>query len=469
MQKIVRKIKKIFLSVQSGGIYMLLIAISIAIATFIENDFGTNTAQKLIFKSWWFELILILFALSSIYNVILFKMYKLKKWPIFLFHLSIPFIVIGAGVTRYFGIEGSMHIREGAKTNKITTRDAYLNFDVTEGNNKYKINEKILFSSLGKNKFNKSYLFGNKELNVELIDIIPNPEIQILEDGIGTPTLKIVIATNNGRQDELLEFGETNNLSGIPFNFNSNIVENAVNIKSQNDTLYILYHKPMEVMEMTSRNITKLSQNEWHILQMKSLYSGLGKNIVFRDFYKSANKSWKSKSKKLDSKSKLLIKLKLSSGDETKFIEFIGSEGYISSSKFTLINGINIATSYGPKIIELPFHIKLKDFILKKYIGTNNPSSYESMVEIQDPEKNIKFSYHIYMNHILNYKGYRFFQSSYDPDERGSILSVNHDFYGTIITYIGYFLITIGLIASLFVKNGRMRKLSLKLEKIKNS
>ena len=302
-----------------------------------------------------------------------------------------------------------------------------------------------------------------------MIDIIPNPEIQILEDGKGKPTLKIVIAAKNGRQDELLEFGETNNLSDIAFNFNSTIVNNAVNIKLQNDTLYIQYHKPMEVMEMTSRNITKLSQNEWHILQMKSLYSGVGKNIVFRDFYKSANKSWKSKSKKLDSRSNLLIKLKLSSGDETKIIKFIGSEGYISNPKFTLINDINIATSYGPKIIELPFYVKLKDFILKKYIGTNNPSSYESMVEIQDPEKNIKFSYHIYMNHILNYKGYRFFQSSYDPDEGGSILSVNQDFYGTVITYIGYFLITIGLIASLFVKNGRMRKLSLKLEKIKNS
>ena len=130
MQKIITKLKKVFLSVQSGGVYMVLIAFSIAIATFIENDFGTNTAQKLVFKSWWFELILILFAFSSIYNVILFKMYKLKKWPIFLFHLSIPIIIMGSGVTRYLGIEGSMHIREGAKTNKITTSDEFLNINV---------------------------------------------------------------------------------------------------------------------------------------------------------------------------------------------------------------------------------------------------------------------------------------------------------------------------------------------------
>jgi hypothetical protein len=42
------------------------------------------------------------------------------------------------------------------------------------------------------------------------------------------------------------------------------------------------------------------------------------------------------------------------------------------------------------------------------------------------------------MNHILDYQGYRFFQSSFDQDELGTVLSVNRD-PGTLITYIGYF------------------------------
>ena len=32
------------------------------------------------------------------------------------------------------------------------------------------------------------------------------------------------------------------------------------------------------------------------------------------------------------------------------------------------------------------------------------------------------FDYDIYMNHILNHSGYRFFQASFDPDEKGTIL-----------------------------------------------
>jgi len=71
------------------------------------------------------------------------------------------------------------------------------------------------------------------------------------------------------------------------------------------------------------------------------------------------------------------------------------------------------------------------------------------------------------MNHILNHKGYRFFQASFDPDEKGTVLSVNHDFYGTLITYIGYFLLYIGLLGIMFFGKTRFKDLANKLEKLK--
>ena len=80
---------------------------------------------------------------------------------------------------------------------------------------------------------------------------------------------------------------------------------------------------------------------------------------------------------------------------------------------------------------------------------------------------NNNFDHEIYMNHILNHKGYRFFQASFDPDEKGTILSVNHDFYGTLITYLGYFLLYIGLIGIMFFGKTRFKDLALQLEKVK--
>src|SRR6056297_2578549 len=63
------------------------------------------------------------------------------------------------------------------------------------------------------------------------------------------------------------------------------------------------------------------------------------------------------------------------------------------------------------------------------------------------------------MNNVLKHRGYRFYQSSYDQDEKGTILSVNHDLPGTMVTYIGYFLMTLGMLASLFNKNSRFKSL----------
>ena len=67
------------------------------------------------------------------------------------------------------------------------------------------------------------------------------------------------------------------------------------------------------------------------------------------------------------------------------------------------------------------------------------------------------------MNNILDYGGYRFFQSSYDQDEMGTYLSVNHDFWGTWISYIGYILLTIGMAMTFFSKNSRFTQLTKKM------
>ena len=43
------------------------------------------------------------------------------------------------------------------------------------------------------------------------------------------------------------------------------------------------------------------------------------------------------------------------------------------------------------------------------------------------------------MNKVIEVDGYRLFQSSFDPDEQGTVLSVSYDRPGMQITYIGLF------------------------------
>jgi cytochrome c-type biogenesis protein CcsB len=73
----------------------------------------------------------------------------------------------------------------------------------------------------------------------------------------------------------------------------------------------------------------------------------------------------------------------------------------------------------------------------------------------------------IFMNNVLDVKGYRFFQASYDKDEMGTILTVKKDVAGRNITYTGYILMTIGFILCLFGRNSRFRQLSRRLNEMR--
>ena len=107
------KIIKILFSPAFMGILFVIFVISMAAATFIENDFGSAASYSIVYNSRWFELILLLLSVNLIGQVIIHKLFRKEKLPIAIFHLSFVLMITGAGITRYFGWEGSIHIREG--------------------------------------------------------------------------------------------------------------------------------------------------------------------------------------------------------------------------------------------------------------------------------------------------------------------------------------------------------------------
>ena len=117
------------------------------------------------------------------------------------------------------------------------------------------------------------------------------------------------------------------------------------------------------------------------------------------------------------------------------------------------------------KNVEAPFYIFLNNFILTRYPGSKSPSEFSSSVTVIDHENNQEFDASIYMNNTLSYKGYKFFQTSYDEDELGTLLSVNKD-PGVEITYIGYALLFLGLILNLFDRKSRFQSLLRKIKKV---
>ena len=113
--------------------------------------------------------------------------------------------------------------------------------------------------------------------------------------------------------------------------------------------------------------------------------------------------------------------------------------------------------------VVFPFSLSLKSFSIEYYPGTDSPANYVSVVELIDAKTGKLLENEISMNNILRYKGYRFYQASFDEDWRGSILSVNHDRWGILLSYSGYFLMFFSMLWVLFDKKGRFRFLLKKL------
>ncbi|MFA7273817.1 MAG: cytochrome c biogenesis protein CcsA [Crocinitomicaceae bacterium] len=455
------------LNTRAAAIYMFIFAFSIGAATFIENDFGTDAAQKHIYTARWFELLLILFSFSIAYNVKAYQFIQRKKWSNLTFHLAIILIIFGAGVTRYFGFEGVMPIRKGQTANVFLSSNAFVNVSIFKDGQEYEVHEPVLFSSLGKNHFEKEYSIGNTKIALNLVDFIPNPEEVVNQDKNGVPALNIVIGSANGRKEYVIKKGEKKSFEGQFFNFTSTPTPGAVQLYYENKTFYISSDVAMTQMTMATQENANLEASQTYDLQTRSLYQSENHQFVVGSTFFAGETKLISKKQKIDNSSTVALKMevKIDQDVQTKIIE--GQKGNEGLPVDFESNNTQIRISYGSKLLNLPFGLKLNYFKMSRYPGTNSPESFLSNVTLIDQEKGIQSVENIFMNHILDHRGYRFFQSSYDQDEEGTYLSVNHDFAGTWISYIGYILLALGMLMALFDKSSRFTEIKNKLKSMK--
>lgn len=327
-------------------------ALSCAVATFIENDYGTIAARAIVYNSWWFGLLHIYLIIALIASFIYYRSLQRKKYISALFHLSFIIIIVGAGVTRYFGREGMFVVSENQKADFFYSNENYINI-----------------SAIDENWQKAQPQFIKADISV-----------------YGTFFSKPKI-------NEVVE----------------------------------IFGKPLHIV---SKDIALTPANE--------------ENLKNRE---------------------MLLSLEITYNGDTQEVSLIGGTGGYNEHRIlrTEIGGMKFGFHWGAKKVALPFQIRLLEFEKKTYAGTENPSSYASQIEVLDENDKILFPFRIYMNHTLDFGGYRFYQSNYYFDDETqsytSVLSVNND-PGKIPTYIGYALLILAGILLLFDKQGRFRMLA---------
>ncbi|MBL4745847.1 MAG: cytochrome c biogenesis protein CcsA [Flavobacteriaceae bacterium] len=356
--KTLKKLLNLFFSIKTTLVLFLILFIALATSTWIEDKYDILTAKLLIYNATWFEVLIVLLALNFIGNIKKYNLFSKKRIGGLLFHSAFIVLIIGGGITRYFGHEGSMHINQGETSNAFYVSAPHLYIKASDNKDNYAVDRPLSLSSITDNSF------------------------------------QVRIDSEKGPID-------------IVYN---NYIKHAVKTISENGTVKYVPAK-----------------EENH-----------GVRVLILD---------------------------ISFNGKKQQISVLGGPGYSHDYHKIKMDNVALQIAFGNKKVVMPFSIHLNKFMLDKYPGSKIPSSVASDITITDSRNGFTKKHRIFINNVLDYDGYTIFQKSYDKDEKATILSVNYDFYGTWVTYFGYFMMMLGFTLTLFNKNSRywdlLRKIGL--------
>ena len=473
------KIASKLFSMRMMAIGMFIFLIAIGIATLLESKYDVQTAKILVYNATWFEILLAYLCINLISNIFRYKMFQRQKIAMLVFHLSFIIMIIGAGVTRYFSFEGLMLIRENEQSDFIYSSDPYIWFKINDGNLQYTDYIKKYMSEQTNNNFSFDVEFPNHQntIKIEYVDFNKKMlDSLVINDTILSSSIEII---NDGMTSNYISEGDFVMIGKIPFSYNIEEEIPGVQIFQRGLKVFIKSHYPIRYLPMSE--MQKVRKDGMQIVdsmyknipidtlspfESATLYQVGDEQFVFKGIIPNS-KRMKVSSGSRKSGSDYLT-LRLTDGKKTRLVELEGGQGVIPSHEVFAFNGLTYEMEYGSMTIPVPFSIKCRDFQLERYPGSNSPSSFASELTIIDEERNYTRDQSVFMNNVMDYRGYRFFQSSYDSDEGGTRLSVSHDWWGTNISYLGYLLMGIGMILSLISPNGRFRELNNKIKQLRN-
>lgn len=449
---------------------------SIGLATFVETVYDTQTAKLVIYNAGWFSILLLYLCAGMVANIFRYRMFRAEKISALTFHLAFIVMIAGAAVTRYFGFEGIMLIREGETVDYMFSAEPYLLVTVSDGADESPYEKPLLMSEAFDPTFEDEIplLRGGKvkkDVSIECVDYQKNLVDSLVTDkSIKETALGFALT---GMQPEFIGEGEFKMLGDVSLSYEKEDAMPGIHIWKDGNKFKMKSVMGLRSLPMTQLRAIRESGEDapdslYHVvmpdsvitLEQATLYNVQGQQFVLKEIRKHTKHELIKSPVKDTGMDYLFVRLKMGK-EKSPVYKVPGGIGRISynTEVFESWNGLNFRIGYGSKKVNMPFSVLCQDFRLERYSGSSQPSSFESDLVIIDEKNGKKFKKNLFMNHVVDYQGYRLFQSAYDPDEKGTHLSVNHDWWGTNISYFGYLLMGIGMILSFFAPAGRMREL----------
>ncbi len=445
-----------FLSSLKLAVFIILaLAVISAVGTIFEAKYDAYYAQQVVYHSIYMVAALGLLCVSLIAVMV-------DRWPwkkhhsgFICAHIGIIILLLGSVVTQRYGVDGSLSFEIGKSGRYVMLNDrelaVYTTFDGSQMREMFRrdVNflkdppsiEKPLVISLGAEKaeiieyhhfaFRESEILASEKASdgPAIRFQLQNPNVNLTEWVRRDPSRRFS-EINLGPARVVLSDGDYKPVDGL----NQIILSPA----SETEVAYQIFSKSVgKVTAQGKLSLGQVAETGWMGLTLKLIR-----------YLPSAKESIKYvPAENVTPMASSAVKLR-----------FRGEEHWLGLNSLLRLFSENemFMLSFANKRVDIGFDMKLTRFEIGRYEGTMRAASYESDVLVPDlGEVNIS------MNEPLYYRGFTFYQASFEQDETGqpvaSILSVNYD-PGRVLKYLGSFLIVLGSILLFYFKRPLRRK-----------
>jgi len=441
------------------GVLLIILIVVLALATFVESGYNTATAWAVVYGTRWFELLLLLITVNIVGVMIKFKFYKRKKLVVFVFHMAFLLILAGAAITRFISYEGMMHIREQEMSNTMMSDNAYMQVKLEAGDETVEHEKEVMVTELTPRDYRMSARVAGERVKIRSVGFMPNAVEQYVAAPGGKPYLQLVMVAD--QQSAIgLPSGRSRNVMGMNISFNNEDTTAVLRFTSEGDSVFLSAPFAVTTSSMGGEGEVEHDPHEKIPFTEGTLYTVGHMRIALQTYMPSTLRKLVSAPPSQAGSHLSAVRLEISYRGMTSEVYVPGLARVAGVPVTGEMGDLRYSVAYGSKQIQVPFSLFLKDFQVERYPGSNSPSSFASEVVLVDKELGIREDRRIFMNNVLKHRGYRFYQSSYDNDELGTILSVNKDWAGTFVTYLGYIVLFAGMILSLAVKGTRFSRIA---------
>lgn len=446
-------------SFQLGIPIIAALMILIICGTVIESRYNAWTAEKMIYQSWMMYTVMGLL----IYNLVIVMVdrmpWKPNHYPFILVHIGIITLIYGGWVTQKYGLDGTLRIPIQKSSNMVmvnkTDLTVYATFDGVKYTKVYDQEVDFYKNQVSQDhplKFDLNYEVKNETFSV--VNYVPyaqvKPKIIPSIDPSAGSSIRFQLMNANVKQVESLTQQNKNKISEttlgllnlyLGYNYqvlgrkNPHTNEAYFNAIDEENLELALFEKDDKKPYKTAKiKIGSVIQTPW-----------MGLEIRLLDYILKARQDWD------------VTPLEYPNALTTSAVEFIfnGKKEWLLLNDTVKIFTENVAyiVAYHNRQIPLDFNVRLDQFEIKKYQGTNKAKEYSSRVTVQTGDKdNLKdmVSEPISMNEPMKYSGFTFYQASFEKDENtdvptSSIFSVNRD-PGRWIKYLGSIIFSLGIV-----------------------